>query len=171
MSFHLATHFKQDYNETNRTKEVIAMFGNNTVTQIGFVVKDIEKTAAEYARLFGVPVPPITWTDPLEKAQTRYHGEPSTARARLAFFQVGQLSIELIEPDGQPSTWQDCLDQKGEGVHHIAFNVQGMKENIARLEVEGLECLQTGEYTGGRYAYLDAAENKFKVVLELLEND
>ena len=159
------------YNDFIRTKEAFAMFGNNTVTQIGFVVKDIEKTASEYAKLFGLPVPPITWTDPLEKAQTQYRGAPSEARARLAFFQVGQLSIELIEPDGQPSTWQECLDKKGEGVHHIAFNVQGMKENIARLQGEGLECVQTGEYTGGRYAYLDAADNKFKVVMELLEND
>lgn len=147
------------------------MFGSNTVTQIGIVVKDIEKTAADYAKLFGVPMPQIIVTDPMEQAQTVYCGAPSPARAKLAFFQLGQVSLELIEPDGNPSTWQECLDNKGEGVHHIAFQVQGMKENIALLEGEGLQCVQKGEYTGGRYAYLDGEANKFKVALELLEND
>ena len=147
------------------------MFGNNTVTQIGIVVKDIEKTAKRYAALFGVPVPPVIETDTVDKAQTVYRGAPSPARAKLAFFQLGQVSLELIEPDGQPSTWQECLDKRGEGVHHIAFEVQGMQDNIARLEAEGLGCVQKGEYTGGRYAYLDGEDNKFLVALELLEND
>jgi hypothetical protein len=45
-----------------------------------------------------------------------------------------------------------------------------MKEKIAALEKNGMPLLQTGEYTGGRYAYVDANRD-LKVVLELLEND
>jgi methylmalonyl-CoA/ethylmalonyl-CoA epimerase len=55
-------------------------------------------------------------------------------------------------------------------VHHIAFQVKGMKEKIAALEAEGMPLLQSGEYVGGRYAYIDSSRD-LKVTLELLEND
>jgi 4-hydroxyphenylpyruvate dioxygenase-like putative hemolysin len=117
-----------------------------------------------------VAVPKVIITDPAEKAHTRYRGQPTQGRAKLAFFQLGsQVSLELIEPVGGPSTWQEHLDKHGEGMHHIAFRVKGMDEVIGKLEVQGISLIQRGDYTGGRYAYLDATE-KLKVVLELLEN-
>jgi catechol 2,3-dioxygenase-like lactoylglutathione lyase family enzyme len=147
------------------------ILGTQVVAQIGILVHDIEKSARVYADFLGVEVPKIQITDELEKAQTRYKGKPSTARAKLAFFKIGPtIDLELIEPTKEPSTWRDDLDRKGEGVHHIAFMIKGMKEKIARLEKNGMKLLQTGEYTGGRYAYIDANKD-LKVVLELLEND
>ncbi len=147
------------------------ILGTNVVAQIGFLVHDIEKSAKTFADFLGVDVPPIRMTDPLEKAQTRYKGKPSTARAKLAFFKIGPtIDLELIEPTQEPSTWRDDLNRKGEGVHHIAFIIKGMKEKIAKLEKNDVPLLQTGEYTGGRYAYLDATRD-LKVILELLEND
>ncbi len=80
------------------------------------------------------------------------------------------LEIELIQPDKEPSTWREDLDRKGEGVHHIAFEIKGMKDKTADLEKEGMPLLQTGEYTGGRYAYMDGNRD-LKVIIELLEND
>jgi 4-hydroxyphenylpyruvate dioxygenase-like putative hemolysin len=62
------------------------------------------------------------------------------------------------------------LDKNGEGVHHIAFVVKGMKEVVMKLEQNGMPLVQKGEYTGGRYAYIDSKE-PLKVLLELLEND
>jgi len=99
-------------------------------------------------------------------------GQPSEARAKLAFFKAGEnLNIELIEPDKDPnSTWRHDLDANGEGFHHIAFVINGMKEKIEICGKQGFKLLQTGEYPGGRYAYIDANE-KLKLVLELLEND
>ena len=67
-------------------------------------------------------------------------------------------------------TWRQDLDKNGEGFHHIAFIVKGMKEKIEICGKEGYKLIQTGEYTGGRYAYIDATE-KLKLMLELLEND
>jgi methylmalonyl-CoA/ethylmalonyl-CoA epimerase len=143
----------------------------NVVTQVGIVVHDIEKTAQVYADFLGMPKPNIQTTDAIDKSQAKYKGSPTTARAKLAFFKVGpSLELELIQPDNEPSTWRDDLDRKGEGVHHIAFKIKGMKEKIVALEQEKIPLLQTGEYTGGRYAYLDSTRD-LKVILELLEND
>jgi methylmalonyl-CoA/ethylmalonyl-CoA epimerase len=140
-----------------------------TVTQVGLVVRDIGKTARAFADVFGVPVPPVNLTDGVDIAHTEYKGQPSEARAKLSFFNFGQVTIELIEPIGQPSTWQDFLDEHGEGVHHIAFEIKGMDKQITYLTGKGVPLIQRGDYTGGRYAYTDGVP-QLGVVLELLEN-
>ena len=144
--------------------------GSNVICQVGLIVRDIEKSAKTYADLFGVDVPAWSLTDPEEKAHTRYRGRPTEGQAKLAFFQLGSLSLELIQPVGGPSTWQEFLDAHGEGVHHIAFQIKGMDGQIALLEGKGMPLVQRGEYTGGRYAYIDTVP-QLAVVLELLEND
>ena len=58
-------------------------FGSSHMTQVGVIVRDIEKSAKANADLFGVEVPDVMITDPEEKANTRYKGEPSEARAKL----------------------------------------------------------------------------------------
>ena len=143
--------------------------GNTTICQIGIIVRDIEASIAAYADLLGVEPPGWSLTDPAETAHTRYHGQPTTARAKLAFFDLGSLSLELIEPVGAPSTWREFLETHGEGVHHIAFTIQGMEEQLALLARKGMPAVQRGDYTGGRYAYVDATP-QLHVILELLEN-
>jgi methylmalonyl-CoA/ethylmalonyl-CoA epimerase len=144
--------------------------GNNVITQIGIVVADIEKSARDFARFLGAPIPSIIETDPAEKAQTQNRGSPTAARARLAFIRCGGLDLKLIEPDREPSTWREFLDQHGEGVHHIAFVIKDMDNRVRTLQAEGHALLQKGEYTGGRYAYMDTSRT-LKTIVELLQND
>ncbi|WP_379159934.1 VOC family protein [Paenibacillus sp. sgz5001063] len=144
--------------------------GNHFITQIGILVNDVEKVSGAYADFFGLEKPEIIITDTADIAQTRYYGGETEARAKLAFFDMGSLQLELIEPDHQPSTWRDYLNEHGEGPHHIAFVIEGMKEKIMLLEGKGFPLQQKGEYTGGRYAYMDTFK-ELKVLVELLEND
>ena len=147
------------------------ILGTKIVTQIGFVVNDIEKTSQAFADFLGVEKPQWSLTDTIDKTHGEFNGEPCPARAKLAFFHVGEtLDIELIEPDETPSVWRNVLNEKGEGVHHIAFVVNSMKEKILALEGNGMKLLQRGEYTGGRYAYIDCVD-QLKTIVELLEND
>lgn len=145
--------------------------GTNVVTQIGFIVKDVDVTKRKFADFLGLPEPEANWTDGIEKSQSVYRGKPCPARAKLAFFKVGEtLDIELIQPDEKPSVWREFLEEKGEGIQHIAFYIKGMKEKIAIFEANNMPLLQKGEYTGGRYAYMDTAA-ELKTIVELLEND
>ena len=144
--------------------------GSNLVTQVGIIVRDIESKARAWSEILGLPMPNIIITDTVDKTQAEYSGKSTTARAKLAFFHMGQLDVELIEPIDGPSTWQDQLDQHGDSLHHIAFNIKGMQEKIAYLDSKGVPLLQRGEYTGGRYAYVDGVA-QLGTVLELLEND
>ena len=144
--------------------------GTTTITQVGIIVKDIEARARAWADIFGLPMPEIRVTDTVDIAQTEYQGKPSTAQAKLAFFHLGQVDVELIEPIGEPSTWKDQLDNHGESLHHLAFHIKGMRDKLAYLDSKGVSLIQRGEYRGGRYAYVDASA-QLGTIVELLEND
>ena len=143
--------------------------GTNVICQVSLVVRDIERTAKAYADIFGMEVPPVRITDREPVTHIKYRGAPTEGRAKLAFFQMGSLSLELIEPLGGPSTWKEFLDTHGEGVHHIAFRIRGMDEVLAYLDGKGVLLIQRGDYTGGRYAYVDAVP-ALHVIVELLES-
>lgn len=145
----------------------------NILTQVGFIVKDIETTKRKFAEFFGVAVPNHFDGGKFEITGTTVGGEPAPdANCLMAFFDVGpHTQIELIQPNGVKSTWQDFLDEHGEGVHHIAFGVKGMDGMINRCESFGMHCVQRGKYGdgNGEYAYLDATKD-LKCLIELLES-
>ena len=141
--------------------------GEYPLTQVALVVRDVDRAAAQYAELLGVAVPKATLTDPLSQAHTRFRGEPTEARAKLAFVRLKNITVELIEPVGAPSTWQEFLDKHGEGVHHVAFDVPELGPHVARFEREGSSILQRGDFTGGEYLYVDATP-QLGVIVELL---
>jgi methylmalonyl-CoA/ethylmalonyl-CoA epimerase len=143
--------------------------GSTTITQIGLVVKEMEKSIDSYCTILGLPRPQIIITDEYSQAKTIYRGKPSYAQAKLAFFNMGQVQIELIEPVGEPSTWKEALDANGYSVHHIAFQIKNTSEVVKYLAAQGIPEVQHGFYTGGMYTYVDSQE-KLGVVLELLEN-
>ncbi|MBN2510219.1 MAG: VOC family protein [Spirochaetales bacterium] len=146
------------------------MLDTKLIAQVGIIVRDIEASSKRFARFLGTEVPQWVLTGPKSEAQTEYRGKASDARAKLAFFNCGQLDIELIEPDEHPSTWREFLENHGEGIHHIAFVIKGMNDKVLTLQNNGYPLVQKGEYEGGRYAYIDAVDG-LHTVIELLEND
>ncbi len=144
--------------------------GDNKMMHICLVVENIEDAVQAWSHLLGVDPPSIIITDTVDVAHTRYQGQPTSAQARLAFFDLGQVALELIQPLGEPSTWNDQLIVHGPSLHHIAFEIKGMEKHIQGLQNHGLRLVQCGDYHGGRYAYLDG-QNQFGTVIELLEND
>jgi len=145
----------------------------NKIMQVAIIVKDIEKTKKKWAEFFGVPVPPTNQPGDFEVTQTKYKGKPAPkAKCQMAFFDAGPgMQLELIQPNGEKSTWQDFLDKHGEGIHHIAFGVKDTKKILESCEKEGIKCIQQGRYGSGNgeYAYLDTVKD-FKCVIETLES-
>jgi methylmalonyl-CoA/ethylmalonyl-CoA epimerase len=149
------------------------LIGTSTLTQVGFIVRDIEKSKKKFAEFFGVETPRHFDGGKYEVTGTTVDGKPAPdANCVMAFFDAGpNVQIELIQPNGVKSTWQDFLDEHGEGIHHIAFNVKGTDEKILACEKAGMKVLQRGKYGdgGGEYTYLDATGD-LKCILELLES-
>ena len=60
---------------------------------------------------------------------------------RTAFFQVGESKIELLEATNENSPIAKFLEKKGEGIHHIAFEVDDILKEMERLKMEGFTFL------------------------------
>ena len=142
--------------------------GSTTLAQVAIVVKDIEAASKRYSEILGLPVPNVITTQPGDDVHQTFRGQPSNAQAKLAFFHLGQVQLELIEPMGGQSTWQEALDQNGESVHHLAFWVEGMQRSVDFLKEQGIPMMQRGDMGEGQYAYFDA-QQQLGVALELLE--
>ena len=142
-----------------------------TIAQIGIIVRDIEATAKAWAELFGLPMPEITITATYDVTHAQYKGAPTMARVKQAFFKFSNIDIELLEPVGEPSTWQDQLEEHGNSLHHLAVRagtIDQMMEKLPALEAQGLSLIQRGDWVpNGRYLYLDSAE-KLGTILEIL---
>jgi len=139
--------------------------------QIGILVRDIEASAAAWARFLGVEPPPITQTYGYEVTHATYQGKPCQGLLRQAKFNLENIQIELISPVGDaPSVWRDCLERDGEGLHHLAFRAADMASAVAETTALGYPLLQTGSWPlspkDGRYAYADA-RGEIHTILEL----
>jgi methylmalonyl-CoA/ethylmalonyl-CoA epimerase len=151
-------------------KETMNKLDSIEVVQIGIIVKDAEKTASAYAEVFGLPKPAIVMIADDAFARTNYNGQLSTAKGKAAFFHLGPVQMELIEPIGAPSTWEEFLRTHGEGIHHIAFRTIQMAEAQDFLAAKGMETVQHGGWDGGQYAYVDCSK-QLGTILELLHFD
>lgn len=146
--------------------------GTHLVAQVGFIVKDVEETKKKWAEFLGVDVPETQPIGDYAVTGTTYKGEPApNAYCWMAFFDVGPgLQLELIQPNDEPSTWRDYLNEHGEGIHHVAFQIKDSKAQVALAEAAGLKLVQRGVYGdgSGEYNYLEAPE--LKCIVELLES-
>jgi len=99
----------------------------NKIEHIGIAVKDLEESNALFAKLFGKP---------------HYKMESVESEGvNTSFFQVGENKIELLEATNDNSPIAKFLTKKGEGVHHIAFDVTDIEAEIKRLQGEGFVVL------------------------------
>lgn len=141
-------------------------------SQVGFMVKDINKAAEGFAKLFGQEVPPVFDCGKPE-SETIYRGNPSpNAKCKQAFFNlVPGVQLELIQPNEEPSTWREYLNDHGEGIHHLGINVENTEEAVKECEKIGLKVVQRGFYDdrSGQYTYLDATD-VCGCIIELLES-
>ena len=69
-------------------------------------------------------------------------------RVRIAFLGVGESKIELVEPTDDTTGVARFLASKGEGFHHICFEVANLAETLLRLEIDGLELIDTAPRRG-----------------------
>ena len=94
---------------------------------IGIAVKDLESSSLLYQTMMGVESYK-TETVESEMVITR-------------FFRTGESKIELLAATSSESPIAKFIDKKGEGIHHMAFEVEDIKAEIERLKKEGFQLL------------------------------
>ena len=71
-----------------------------------------------------------------------------TEGVNTAFFKIGESKIELVENSGEVGVIKKFIDRKGEGIHHIAFEVADIHAEMDRLKKEGFQLLQESPKKG-----------------------
>ena len=97
------------------------------IEHIGIAVKNIEQSNELFSKLFG-QIPYKT-----EKVESE--------NVSTSFFMLGENKIELLEATHPESAIAKFIDKKGEGIHHIAFEVADIYEEMKRLKNEGFTIL------------------------------
>ena len=93
------------------------------IEHIGIAVNDLASASIIYEKLFG--------------ASAYKKEEVASEGVKTAFFRCGPNKIELIEATNPESSIAKFIAKKGEGIHHIAFEVEDIQSEITRLKKEG----------------------------------
>lgn len=134
-------------------ENVIEKVMDYKISQLGIVVKDMDKTAKFLEKLGIGPFPTIETPTP-------------SGKIKIGIFQQGDLQIELIQPLGGNTPHAKFLKEKGEGLHHVSSHVKDIEKELQKLEKIGVKIIERGEIFGVKYAYLDTKE-KCGFILEL----
>ena len=137
------------------------------VQQVCIVVKDIDRAIEYYTSTFGMG--PFRTSD-VDMEGVLLRGKPISTRIKVAFAESGPLQIELIQPVEGKNIYTEFLDSKGEGLHHLAFQVNDLDAMLAKLAKEGIEPIwhQRLPQFGIAFAYLNT-DRIGGVIFELIE--
>jgi methylmalonyl-CoA/ethylmalonyl-CoA epimerase len=113
------------------------------IEHIGIAVKNLEVSNLIFEKLFGAP--------------SYKQEEVLSEGVKTSFFMNGPNKIELLEATNPESPIAKFLEKKGEGIHHIAFDVEDIISEVARLQAEGFVVLNEVPKKG--------ADNKMVVFL------
>jgi catechol 2,3-dioxygenase-like lactoylglutathione lyase family enzyme len=128
--------------------------------QINIVVADIELAAEKWAEILGIEKPEI-YVNHLEGNENyTYRGEPVSCDLKVANIDMGNFVLELHQPIGGPSSFQEFLDKHGNGVHHIGFEVGSNRDQVIEdLAAAGLDTNRTlGIYPGSSWTIVDGED-------------
>jgi methylmalonyl-CoA epimerase len=91
-------------------------------------------------------------------------------RVRIAFLRVGESRVELVEPTDETTGVARFLESKGEGFHHVCFEVADLAEELTRLAIDGLELIDSAPRRGaeGPVAFVHP-RSCHGVLVELIE--
>ncbi|MBJ59507.1 MAG: methylmalonyl-CoA epimerase [Flavobacteriales bacterium] len=99
------------------------------VEHIGIAVKDIEDANNIFAKLFN---------------QNHYKVEQVQSEGVItSFFKIGETKIELLQGTHKDSPIAKFISKRGEGIHHIAFQVTDIDSEMDRLKSEGFELINS----------------------------
>lgn len=104
------------------------------IDHLGIAVQNLDESVAYYEKALGLPC----------------HGreEVKSQKVRTAFFQTGEVHLELLEPTTPESPLAKFLEKHGEGIHHIAFRVDNIEEQLQKASDSGVKLIHEVPFEG-----------------------
>ncbi len=128
------------------------------IEHIGIAVKNLEEVIPYYENVLGLKCYNIE--------------EVADQKVKTAFFKVGQTKIELLESTDPEGPIGKFIEKKGEGIHHLAFAVNGLAEGLTAIETKGVRLIDKAPRKGAEglnIAFLHP-KSTFGVLTELCED-
>lgn len=138
--------------------------------QIGVVVRDLDRTVKVLSEVFGLgPFRFITYPTDRADLTTTYRGNPGQFSHRIAFTEIGPIELEIVQPLEGKSTLTEFLEEHGEGIQHIRFNVDDVQQVVDYLAGHGIEPAMSGAglRPGTTWMHFDTAD-KVGFVIEVM---
>ena len=112
------------------------------IHHVAVIVQSIEASLALYRDLLGLPLEMIM--------------DIPSDRVRIAFLGVGESKVELVQPTEDTTGVARFLANKGEGFHHVCFEVANLAEELTRLGIDGVQLIDSAPRRGaeGPVAFL-----------------
>lgn len=104
------------------------------IEHIGIAVKNLQESIEFYEKVFQLKCYKIE--------------EVADQKVRTAFFQVGQTKIELLESTSPDGPIGKFIEKKGEGIHHLAFAVEGIQESLDFVSSNGVQLIDSKPRAG-----------------------
>jgi methylmalonyl-CoA/ethylmalonyl-CoA epimerase len=104
------------------------------IHHVAVVVRSLDQSLRVYRDLLGLDLETIM--------------EIPDDRVRIAFLSVGESKVELVEPTDETTGVARFLAARGEGFHHVCFEVDNLAESLLRLEIDGVELIDTAPRRG-----------------------
>lgn len=126
------------------------------VHHVAVIVADLDRALGFWRDMLGLPVELVL---PIEQD-----------RVTIAFLSVGESKVELVMPTDDTTGVARFLASKGEGFHHVCFEVPNIAETLMRLEMDGIDLIDTVARKGaeGPVAFLHP-KSCHGVLVELIE--
>jgi methylmalonyl-CoA epimerase len=133
-----------------------AVRGLGKVHHVALIVASIESALGLWRDLLGLELETIS--------------DIPGDHVRIAFLTVGESKVELVEPTDETTGVGRFLASKGEGFHHVCFEVANLSETLLRLEIDGLELIDSAPRRGaeGPVAFIHP-RSCHGVLVELIE--
>ena len=127
------------------------------IDHVGIAVQDLEAAMEFFQRVFDIPPHHIKTT-------------PEN-NVRGVLLSVGQTQIELISPVGIDSPVSNFLSRRGEGLHHLAFRVNNIKDSLHNIKMQGLQTIDLEPRPGlsGMIAFIHP-KSALGVLTELVQS-
>lgn len=127
------------------------------INHLGIAVEDLDRASGVYEAM-GLSVQKVV--------------DVPEQKVRVAFIPIGDTTIELVQPTSPDSTVATYLEKRGQGLHHLALEVEDIEAALSELEALGIRLIDRSPRQGaeGRIAFLHPASTD-KVLIELVEPD
>jgi methylmalonyl-CoA/ethylmalonyl-CoA epimerase len=121
------------------------------LSHLGVAVKDAEKTVEFLSSIWNIGTPKVSDYEP--KKEDMIYG--NLFKVRLVFVKFGTMTIELLQPLDNKSIWSKFIEEKGEGIHHIAYGVSNYDEMVNLFQKKKFPMLVAASFEGERWCYFD----------------